>query len=50
MPPIRVLNAGEIILKISALSTSFAHSPNIKETTMLNTEIHRVSVTQIVTV
>ena len=49
MPPIRVENAGEIILKISALSTSFAHSPNIKLTTMLNTEIHRVVLTMRVT-
>lgn len=50
MPPIRVLNAGEIILNISALSTSFAHSPNINDTTMLNTEMHKVRVTHIVTV
>lgn len=50
MPPMSVEKAGEIILKISALSTSFAHKPNIKLTTMLNTEIHRVRVTQIVTV
>ena len=45
MPPIRVENAGEIILKISALSTSFAHKPNIKLITMANTEIHRVVLT-----
>jgi hypothetical protein len=50
MPPIKVLNAGEIILKISELSTSFAHKPNIKETTIASTEKQRVSVTQIVTV
>jgi len=45
MPPIRVEKAGEIILKISALSTSLAHRPNIKLTTMANTEIHRVVLT-----
>jgi len=49
MPPIRVEKAGEIILKISALSTSFAHKPNIKLTTMANTEIHRVVLTISVT-
>ena len=49
MPPIRVEKAGEIILKISALSTSFAHKPNIKLTTMANTEIHRVVLTMSVT-
>ena len=45
MPPIRVEKAGEIILKISALSTSFAQSPNIKLTTIANTEMHRVALT-----
>jgi len=49
MPPIRVEKAGEIILKISALSTSLAHSPNIKAITMANTEIHRVVLTISVT-
>ena len=49
MPPIRVEKAGEIILKISALSTSFAHKPNIKLTTMANTEMHRVVLTISVT-
>ena len=49
MPPIRVEKAGEIILKISALSTSLAHRPNIKLTTMANTEIHRVVLTISVT-
>jgi len=49
MPPIRVEKAGEIILKISALSTSLAHSPNIKLITMANTEIHRVVLTMSVT-
>ena len=49
MPPIRVEKAGEIILKISALSTSFAHKPNIKLTTIANTEIHRVVLTMRVT-
>jgi hypothetical protein len=36
-------------LKISALSTSFAHSPNIKLITIANTEIHRVVLTMSVT-
>jgi hypothetical protein len=36
-------------LKISALSTSFAHRPNIKLTTIANTEIHRVVLTMSVT-
>ena len=49
MPPIRVEKAGEIILKISALSTSLAHRPNIKLTTIANTEIHRVVLTMRVT-
>jgi len=49
MPPIRVEKAGEIILKISALSTSLAHRPNIKLTTIANTEIHRVVLTMSVT-
>jgi hypothetical protein len=50
MPPINVENAGEIILKISALSTSLAHKPNIKATTIAMTAKHNVNVTQIVTV
>ena len=50
MPPIKVLNAGEIILKISALSISFAHNPSIKATTIASTAKQRVRVTQIVTV
>jgi len=45
MPPIRVEKAGEIILKISALSTSLAQRPNIKAVTMANTEMHRVVLT-----
>ncbi len=49
MPPIRVEKAGEIILNISALSTSFAHKPNIKLTTIANTEMHRVVLTMRVT-
>jgi len=49
MPPIRVENAGEIILKISALSTSLAHRPSIKLVTMANTEMHRVVLTMSVT-
>jgi len=49
MPPIRVEKAGEIILNISALSTSFAHKPNIKLTTIANTEMHRVVLTISVT-
>jgi len=49
MPPISVENAGEIILKISALSTSFAHKPSIKLTTIANTETHRVVLTMSVT-
>ena len=49
MPPIRVEKASEIILKISALSTSLAHRPNIKLTTIANTEIHRVVLTMSVT-
>ena len=49
MPPIRVEKAGEIILKISALSTSFAHKPNIKLITIANTERHRVVLTMRVT-
>jgi len=49
MPPIRVEKAGEIILKISALSTSLAHRPNIKLITIANTEIHRVVLTMSVT-
>jgi hypothetical protein len=49
MPPIRVEKAGEIILNISALSTSFAHKPNMKLTTIANTEMHRVVLTMRVT-
>jgi len=49
MPPIRVEKAGEIILKISALSTSFAHKPSIKLITMANTDRHRVVLTMSVT-
>jgi len=49
MPPIRVEKAGEIILKISALSTSFAHKPNIKLITIAKTEMHRVVLTMSVT-
>ena len=49
MPPIRVEKAGEIILNISALSTSFAHKPNIKLITIANTEMHRVLLTMRVT-
>ena len=45
MPPIRVENAGEIILKISALSTSLAHKPNIKLITIAKTEMHKVLLT-----
>ncbi len=49
MPPIRVEKAGEIILNISALSTSFAHRPNIKLITIANTERHKVVLTMSVT-
>ena len=49
MPPIRVEKAGEIILNISALSTSLAHKPNMKLTTIANTEMHRVLLTMSVT-
>jgi len=49
MPPIRVEKAGEIILKISALSTSLAHSPNIKAVTIASTETQRVVLTISVT-
>ena len=45
MPPIKVLNAGEIILNISALSTSFAHNPSIKANTIAKTEMHNVMLT-----
>ena len=45
MPPIRVENAGEIILKISALSTSFAHKPIRKANTIPRTEMHNVVLT-----
>jgi hypothetical protein len=45
MPPIRVEKAGEIILNISALSTSFAHRPSIKLVTIAKTEMHRVKLT-----
>ena len=49
MPPISVEKAGEIILKISALSTSLAHSPNKKAITMAKTEKHRVTLIMNVT-
>jgi len=49
MPPIRVEKAGEIILKISALSTSLAQRPSIKLTTIAKTEMHRVVLTMSVT-
>ena len=49
MPPIRVEKAGEIILKISALSTSLAHKPNIKLTTIDSTERQSVVLTMSVT-
>lgn len=45
MPPISVENAGEIILKISALSTSLAQRPSIKLITIAKTEMHRVVLT-----
>lgn len=43
MPPISVLNAGEIILNISPLSTSLAQRPKRKATTMAKTDKHRVT-------
>ena len=49
MPPIRVEKAGEIILKISALSTSLAHKPNRNAMTIAKTEMHRVVLTISVT-
>ena len=49
MPPISVEKAGEIILKISALSTSLAHKPSMKAITMANTERHKVVLTISVT-
>ena len=49
MPPIRVEKAGEIILKISALSTSFAQRPSIKLITIAKTETHKVVLTMSVT-
>ena len=49
MPPIRVEKAGEIILKISALSTSLAQRPSIKLITIAKTEMHRVVLTISVT-
>jgi len=49
MPPISVEKAGEIILKISALSTSLAQRPSIKLTTIAKTEMHRVVLTISVT-
>jgi hypothetical protein len=45
MPPISVEKAGEIILNISALSTSFAQRPSIKLITIANTEMHSVALT-----
>jgi len=45
MPPIKVLKAGLIILKISALSTSLAHNPSINATTIAKTEMHKVKLT-----
>jgi hypothetical protein len=45
MPPISVEKAGEIILKISALSTSLAQRPSIKLITIAKTEMHRVALT-----
>jgi len=49
MPPISVEKAGEIILKISALSTSLAQRPSIKLITIAKTEMHRVVLTISVT-
>lgn len=49
MPPIRVEKAGEIILNISALSTSFAHNPSRKASTIARTEMHNVMLTMSVT-
>jgi len=49
MPPISVEKAGEIILKISALSTSLAQRPSIKLMTIAKTEMHRVVLTMSVT-
>ena len=49
MPPIRVENAGEIILNISALSTSLAHNPSRKASTIASTEMHNVILTMSVT-
>ena len=49
MPPIRVEKAGEIILKISALSTSLAQRPSIKLITIAKTEMHNVVLTISVT-
>ena len=49
MPPISVEKAGEIILNISALSTSLAQRPSIKLTTIAKTEMHRVKLTISVT-
>ena len=43
MPPINVLKAGLIILKISSLSTSLAQRPKRKATTMASTDKHRVT-------
>jgi hypothetical protein len=49
MPPMSVEKAGEIILKISALSTSFAHKPIRKAITIANTEKHKVTLIMNVT-
>jgi len=49
MPPISVEKAGEIILKISALSTSLAQRPSIKLITIAKTEMQRVLLTMSVT-
>lgn len=43
MPPISVLNAGEIILNISPLSTSLAQRPKRKAMTMASTDKHKVT-------
>jgi len=49
MPPIRVEKAGESILNISALSTSFDHKPRRNAATMPKTEMHNVVLTISVT-
>ena len=45
MPPINVLKAGLIILKISPLSTSLAHKPSMNEITIASTETQSVMLT-----